>query len=746
LADCNKTREFGEVGKLIVLAGFVVRYNAWMSYQVLARKYRPRLFSEMVGQEHVLRALINALDQDRLHHAYLFTGTRGVGKTTIARILAKCLNCESGVSSTPCGECSSCLEVAEGRSVDLIEVDAASRTRVEDTRELLDNVQYMPSKSRFKVYLIDEVHMLSNHSFNALLKTLEEPPPHVKFLLATTDPKKLPVTVLSRCLQFNLSMMSPERIVDYLRVVLAAEAVEADDPALWLLGRAADGSMRDALSLTDQAIAYGQNALREAEVKDMLGTLDRAEVYGLLGAVADNDPSTLLAKVRALAEFAPDYEALLREVLSVLHQISVAQMVPGAVDNSQGDQDQVLVFAERLTPEDVQLYYQIGVNGQRDLPFSPDLRGGFEMTMLRMLAFRVAGIVRDPGDPPRGPSGRESPGPKTSGSEASSPEASSPEASSPEAGSGASSPARAALDALKSAAQAPGPRGGESPRTPSLRGQAPLLESSGRGTPPPRGATRGDDDVDAGKLDDGKVETGKIDQRSVGTSPNRVVAEPAFNDYRVHDRPEDPRGGPSVRVASGPERGHDAISEPTLMPVTRDSPAKSGLAKSGGGNRPDRSGIGLSIASEVVPVDPGIASSVSATPSFSTEQWLTDFEELRLSGVTRTLAANCVAESAQSNGLQLVLNPSHATLLNEGHRRKIQEALRVLVGRDMTVKIEIRETPTSSPASVRREADRRAQACAVQAIESDDRIRAIVESFDGRVIAGSIAPNLGGGR
>ena len=285
-----------------------------MSYQVLARKWRPRLFREMVGQEHVLQALINALDNNRLHHAYLFAGTRGVGKTTIARILAKCLNCETGVSSEPCGQCSVCTEIADGRFVDLIEVDAASRTKVEDTRELLENVQYAPTRGRYKVYLIDEVHMLSNSSFNALLKTLEEPPPHVKFLLATTDPQKLPVTVLSRCLQFNLKNMSPERVVEHLRFVLEKELVPFEEGALWHLGRAADGSMRDAMSLTDQAIAFGGGKISEAEVRAMLGTLDSTLVWKLVRALAEENPAALFAAVEELSQQAPDYSAALAEL------------------------------------------------------------------------------------------------------------------------------------------------------------------------------------------------------------------------------------------------------------------------------------------------------------------------------------------------------------------------------------------------------------------------------------------------
>jgi len=366
--------------------------NSGMSYQVLARKWRPKIFREMVGQEHVLQALVNALDQDRLHHAYLFTGTRGVGKTTIARILAKCLNCEAGVSSEPCGTCSSCLEIAEGRSVDLLEVDAASRTKVEDTRELLDNVQYAPTRSRYKVYLIDEVHMLSNNSFNALLKTLEEPPPHVKFLLATTDPQKLPATVLSRCLQFNLKNMPPEQIVGHLANVLEQEMVAFDAPALWLLGRAAAGSMRDALSLTDQAIAFGSGRVTEPDVRSMLGTVDMGNVFELLEALSAGEPAPVLGIVQRMSEFAPDFEGSLDELLSLLHRVALAQVVPDAIDNSWGDAERVALIAAGITAEDTQLFYQMALNGKRDIALSPDPRRGFEMILLRMLAFRPAAV------------------------------------------------------------------------------------------------------------------------------------------------------------------------------------------------------------------------------------------------------------------------------------------------------------------------------------------------------------------
>ena len=367
-----------------------------MSYQVLARKWRPRTFEDMVGQEHVLQALIHALDNQRLHHAYLFTGTRGVGKTTIGRLLARCLNCETGITAKPCGECSSCKEIQEGRFVDLIEIDAASRTGVDDMRELTDNVQYAPTRGRYKVYLIDEVHMLTNQSFNAFLKTLEEPPEHVKFLLATTDPQKLPITVLSRCLQFNLKRMTPEHIVGHLQHVLTAEHIPFDEPALWPLARAADGSMRDALSLTDQAIAFGNQKLAASDVSSMLGTVDQRDVEKLVNTLVERDGPGLLAEISRVAEFAPDYSVILADLLSLFHRVTMEQVVPGSADNALGDAAQVQMLARKLSAEDAQLFYQAALVGRKDLAITPDARMGFEMTMLRMLAFRPGADRREP--------------------------------------------------------------------------------------------------------------------------------------------------------------------------------------------------------------------------------------------------------------------------------------------------------------------------------------------------------------
>ena len=361
-----------------------------MSYQVLARKWRPKSFSEMAGQEHVLQALINALDNDRLHHAYLFTGTRGVGKTTIGRILSKCLNCEAGVSSVPCGECTSCHEIDSGRFIDLIEVDAASRTGVDDMRDLLDNVQYAPSRGRYKIYLIDEVHMLSKSSFAALLKTLEEPPPHVKFLFATTDPQKLPITVLSRCLQFNLKNLSTERITEHLKFVLGEEQVPFEEAGLWCLGRAADGSMRDALSLTDQAVGHGGGRITEADVTSMLGSIERRYVVNVCEAMASQSGPDLLGAIGEMAEQSPDYDAALGEVLSLWHQVAILQTVPEALDPSISHYKELATLARSVSREDVQLFYQICLLGRKDLPLAPEQRSGFEMVMLRAMAFRPA--------------------------------------------------------------------------------------------------------------------------------------------------------------------------------------------------------------------------------------------------------------------------------------------------------------------------------------------------------------------
>ena len=368
-----------------------------MSYQVLARKWRPQTFSDVVGQEHVLTALANGLSLGRIHHAYLFSGTRGVGKTSIARLLAKGLNCETGITSTPCGVCDNCREIEQGRFVDLLEIDAASRTKVEDTRDLLDNVQYAPARGRFKVYLIDEVHMLSRHSFNALLKTLEEPPPHVKFLLATTDPQKLPVTILSRCLQFHLKALDVEQIRIQLEKISTAEGFTAEPRALQLLARAAEGSMRDALSLTDQAIAMGLGQITAETVGQMLGTLDDEQPLAIIEALVDADGEKVMALVEQAASRGVDWENLLIETLTLLHRIAMLQLLPNALDSHYISVEQRLrELARTLPPSDLQLFYQVLLTGRKELTYAPDRRMGVEMTLLRALAFHPKEVIAEP--------------------------------------------------------------------------------------------------------------------------------------------------------------------------------------------------------------------------------------------------------------------------------------------------------------------------------------------------------------
>jgi DNA polymerase-3 subunit gamma/tau len=361
------------------------------AYTALARKWRPHSFAEMTGQEHVLRALANALSSGRLHHAFLFAGTRGVGKTTVARILAKCLNCERGVTATPCDQCASCREIDAGRSVDLIEVDAASRTKVDDTRELLDNVQYAPTRSRYKIYLIDEVHMLSAHSFNALLKTLEEPPPHVKFLLATTEPQKLPVTVLSRCLQFNLKRLSVALIGSRLTHIVQAEQIAFEPAAVQLLAQAGDGSLRDALSLLDQLLAFGNGKALEADARVMLGTVERDHVLRVAEQLAAGDAARLLEYARSLDELSPDYAQLLDQLAALLERVALKQLVPAFEGDELHASELLARLAAQIAAEDLQLYYQTAILGRRDLALAPDARTGFRMTLMRMLAFRPAG-------------------------------------------------------------------------------------------------------------------------------------------------------------------------------------------------------------------------------------------------------------------------------------------------------------------------------------------------------------------
>ena len=629
-----------------------------MSYQVLARKYRPTNFRELEGQEHVLQALMNALDNDRLHHAYLFTGTRGVGKTTIARILARCLNCEKGVTSDPCGTCNTCREISEGRSVDLIEVDAASRTGVDDMRELLDNVQYMPTVSRFKIYLIDEVHMLSKSSFNAMLKTLEEPPEHVKFLFATTDPKKLPITVLSRCLQFNLKNLSPEQIVRHLGVVLDKESIAWEEAALWQLGRAADGSMRDALSLTDQAISFGNNQVSDQPVREMLGSIDHQEVFDLLNAVIAEDGKQLLDKVVELSEFAPDYSALLDDLLSVLHRIAIAHAVPDAVDNAQGDRDLVMAAASRVSPEQVQLLYQIALIGQRDLPLAPQPRIGFEMVLLRMMSF-VPQDTRTP-DVTSGPA-------RGAGSTTGKPAVTAdPVPSTP------SSPVASLLSAIKGEPEAPPASAGANHSPAST---APVSASDQAVT----------------------VET---------PAPENLNPE---NVRPAKKNPEKSRIEAQTVELSAPAPAA-AVTQPGHPESSRDSQHLT----------PD--------------------SEPAAVPALGQQNWFAILQVLSLTGVTATLAANCLLERVENDTCFLKLGENHASLWNSTHEQRIAGALSDIYGRSVRVSIEVGETTDETPAQQAERQREESQARAVADIEADEGVRQLIEKFNGRLDPASIAP------
>lgn len=677
----------------------------------------------MVGQTHVLKALINALDSQRLHHAYLFTGTRGVGKTTIARIIAKCLNCETGITSTPCGTCSVCREIDEGRFVDLIEIDAASRTKVEDTRELLDNVQYAPSRGRFKVYLIDEVHMLSSHSFNALLKTLEEPPPYVKFILATTDPQKLPATILSRCLQFSLKNMTPERVVEHLTHVLGVENVPFEDDALWLLGRAADGSMRDAMSLTDQAIAFGEGKVMAADVRAMLGTLDHGQVYDVLHALINGDAKALLEAVRHLAEQGPDWNGVLSEILNVLHRVAIAQALPDGVDNGHGDRDRVLALAQALPAEDVQFYYQMGLIGRRDLPLAPDPRGGFEMVLLRMLAFRPA----DSADAPRQPL-------KPVGISQATVDSAQSAAGAAVAAPVSVAAAPVAAPVVEAApAVAPVVAPAPVPAAPVAPAPQPVVETPAQAAP-----VAAEEVVDL-PWDD-PVEPVVAQQPAVEPVLETAAEQPELTpmptptpDSVVPDAPEwvsAPVPEPSVAEVDAATPGIDLDDEPPLdedyIEPDMDS-AYSYLDE---------------LASEhTADPEPEPEPLPAAQPATGLAlEWLELFPKLPISGMTASIAANCTLIAAEGDNWLLHLDPAHSALFNATQQRRLNDALNQYHQRTLTVSIELikPEQETPAQAASRRRANRQREA--EESIHGDPFIQQMVREFGAVVRHDTIEP------
>jgi len=702
-----------------------------MSYKVLARKWRPKNFEELVGQEHVLRALVNALDNDRLHHAYLFTGTRGVGKTTIARILAKCLNCEAGVSSKPCEQCQSCQEVNSGRFIDLIEVDAASRTRVEDTRELLENVQYAPTRGRYKVYLIDEVHMLSGHSFNALLKTLEEPPPHVKFLLATTDPQKLPVTVLSRCLQFNLKALTVERISGHLKTVLDSEGIEYQDAAVWALARAADGSMRDALSLTDQSIAYGAGALKEAEVRDMLGIIDQEYVYRLLTSVAKGNPADVLSEVEHIAEQSPDFYGVLTELVTVLHRVAIAQIAPEALDDSQGDKTQLLALSQSMSSENVQLYYQIALMGRKDQAYVPDPRSGLEMTLLRMLTFRPEDSFGDKQEKNRARQNipaKQSSQPSSSQATNSQPTNNKLDTSKLDSSllnrqsksQLASNQSNERVDRSKDKNSSLNTQVSETPAnhnkfSSGLAGQ--------KSSPVSSDANERFRQSKSGGVTAGNVGNANQDLKLEEYAIDKQAAE-IYESWAVHENSPD----------------NNIVEFPVI-----DNSDRMGCEKS---DKPEKSVVGTpKHKNNNIQVSPEEAGKTNIqTPYIESIDkkdvlWDEIANKLALTGASLNLAKNCVLTFHDEKMFNLVLEPHHEPLLTNSHRENLQQAVSDYVGHFIQLNVSLETIQSGmSPDALSSQRKQKEWQIAEQSLLDDPVVQTLLKDFSGNLKRDSIEP------
>lgn len=672
-----------------------------MAYQVLARKWRPQNFHTMVGQEHVLRALVHALDEQRLHHAYLFAGTRGVGKTTIARILARCLNCEEGVSSTPCGVCSSCVEITEGRFVDLIEVDAASRTKVEDTRELLDNVQYAPTRGRFKVYLIDEVHMLSTSSFNALLKTLEEPPPHVKFLLATTDPQKLPITVLSRCLQFNLKNMPAEQVAGHLRHVLTSETIAFAEASLWQLGRAAKGSMRDALSLTDQAIAFCGGDLTESAVNQMLGSIDQGKVVEIVSQLQQGNASELLKLIGELGEQGQDFTGALEDLLSLLHQMAICQVLPEAPVSVQFDRAKVKELAQQTSPADVQLFYQMGIMARKDLELAPDLQAGFEMALLRMLAFR-----------PQQHAGQM-------------------KITEPQTQTHTQTQAQAQMPESIIAAEAVVESAAESlvEQVEQVEQVKQVDESAAQGMPVTEMASVPDAPHEEPSVPEAVLVQEAVPVKEtapVQDSPPDLESPPWEEEPMQAQQPvfnhahEEQQGEPEPQLK--PQLEQAAAAEPALAPESESESESESEPAVAEGLMPAKSGRDWTLA------------------DLTQENWVKVFNDLNLSGMTHGIASNMVFAQRQGTKLQFTLQQGQSSMLNDTHQGRMREALEAMFGCNLELTINIGETQIETPFANRQRRETEHQQQAIIALENDANVASLTTAFNGQLDTNSVLP------